>query len=350
MRRADFFYPLPRELIAQHPLPERTASRLLALDGGSGALRDLRFADFPSLLRPGDLLVVNDTRVLPARLLGRKTSGGACELLLERILDTHRILAQARASKGLRPGTSISLPGGATAVVVARHGELHELALDRDALAYFEAHGSMPLPPYIGRETEASDRERYQTVFADEPGAVAAPTAGLHFDQATLQALEGGGVAIARLTLHVGAGTFQPLRSDDIAAHRMHAERFRVPAATVAAIDTARRRGGRVIAVGTTVVRALESAAATDGLAAVAGETDIFIVPGHRFRVIDALLTNFHLPESTLLMLVSAFAGRERVLAAYHHAIAGGYRFFSYGDAMFVTPDPAALAERTARA
>ena len=350
MRRADFSYPLPRELIAQHPLPERTASRLLALDGGSGALRDLRFADFPSLLRPGDLLVVNDTRVLPARLLGRKASGGACELLLERLLDTRRILAQARASKGLRPGTSISLPGGATAVVIARHGELHELALDRDALAYFEAHGDMPLPPYIGRAADASDRERYQTVFADEPGAVAAPTAGLHFDQATLQSLDSAGVAIARLTLHVGAGTFQPLRSDDIASHRMHAERFRVPASTVAAIEAARQRGGRVIAVGTTVVRALESAAATDGIAAVEGETDIFIVPGHRFRVVDALLTNFHLPESTLLMLVSAFAGRERVLAAYHHAIASGYRFFSYGDAMFVTPDPAVLAARGARA
>ena len=350
MRRADFSYPLPRELIARHPLPERTASRLLALDGGSGALRDLRFADFPSLLRPGDLLVVNDTRVLPARLLGRKASGGACELLLERILDPRRILAQARASKGLRPGTSISLPGGATARVIARHGELHELALDRDALAYFEAHGNMPLPPYLGREAEASDRERYQTVYAEEPGAVAAPTAGLHFDRATLRALESGGIAIARVTLHVGAGTFQPLRSDDIAAHRMHAERIRVPASTVAAIEAARQHGGRVVAVGTTVVRALESAAATGRVAAVEGETDIFIVPGHRFRAVDALLTNFHLPESTLLMLVAAFAGRERVLAAYHHAIAGRYRFFSYGDAMFVTPDPAALAERTARA
>ena len=350
MRRADFSYPLPRELIARHPLPERTASRLLVLDGGSGALRDLRFADFPSLLRPGDLLVLNDTRVLPARLLGRKASGGACELLLERILDPRRILAQARASKGLRPGTSISLPGGATARVIARHGELHELALDRDALAYFEAHGNMPLPPYLGREAEASDRERYQTVYADEPGAVAAPTAGLHFDRAALRALESGGIAIARVTLHVGAGTFQPLRSDDIAAHRMHAERIRVPASTVAAIEAARQHGGRVVAVGTTVVRALESAAATGRVAAVEGETDIFIVPGHRFRAVDALLTNFHLPESTLLMLVAAFAGRERVLAAYHHAIAGRYRFFSYGDAMFVTPDPAALAERTARA
>jgi len=350
MRRADFAYTLPRELIAQYPLPQRAASRLLVLDGGSGAVQDLQFADLSSLLRPGDLLVLNDTRVLPARVQGRKASGGACELLLERILDAHRILAQARASKGLRPGTSIALPGGATALVVARHGELHELVLDRDALAYFEVHGSMPLPPYLGRDAEASDWERYQTVFADEPGAVAAPTAGLHFDQATLLALEQGGIVIARLTLHVGAGTFQPLRSEDVAAHRMHAERFRVPAATVAAVDAARQRGGRVIAAGTTVVRALESAAATGRLAAGEGETDIFIVPGHRFRVVDALLTNFHLPESTLLVLVAAFAGRERVLAAYHHAIAGRYRFFSYGDAMFVTPDPAVLAARGARA
>jgi S-adenosylmethionine:tRNA ribosyltransferase-isomerase len=350
MRRADFSYPLPRELIARHPLPERAASRLLALDGADGTLRDLRFADLASLLQAGDLLVLNDTRVLPARLLGRKASGGACELLLERILDARRFLAQARASKGLRAGTSINLPGGAIAQVIARRGELHELELDRDALAYFEEHGSMPLPPYIGREPEAADRERYQTVYAREPGAVAAPTAGLHFDRATLQALERVGVGIARLTLHVGAGTFQPLRSDDIAAHRMHAERFCVPAATVTAIEAARQHGGRVIAVGTTVVRALESAAAAGPLAAAEGETGIFIVPGHRFRVVDALLTNFHLPESTLLMLVAAFAGRERVLAAYHHAIAGRYRFFSYGDAMFVTPDPAVLATRGARA
>lgn len=350
MRRADFSYPLPRELIAQHPLPQRTASRLLALDGGSGAVRDLQFSDLATLLQPRDLLVLNDTRVLPARLLGRKASGGACELLLERILGSRRILAQARASKGLRPGTSISLPGEATAVVVARRGELHELELDRDALAYFEAHGSMPLPPYLGRDAEDSDRERYQTVFADEPGAVAAPTAGLHFDRATLAALEQSGIAIARLTLHVGAGTFQPLRSDDLAVHRMHAERFRVPAATVAAIEAAQRRGSRVIAVGTTVVRALETVAAAGALEPGEGETDIFIVPGHRFRVVDALLTNFHLPESTLLVLVAAFAGRERVLAAYHHAIAGRYRFFSYGDAMFITPDPAVLAARGARA
>ncbi len=350
MRRADFSYSLPQELIAQQPLPERTASRLLTLDGASGALRDLRFRDLPSLLQPGDLLVLNDTRVLPARLLGRKASGGACELLLERILDTRRFLAQARASKGLRPGTAVALPAAATAVVVARRGELYELALDRDALAYFEAHGSVPLPPYVERAADAADRERYQTVYADQPGAVAAPTAGLHFDQKSLHALQESGVAIARLTLHVGAGTFQPLRADDLDQHRMHAEQFRVPAATVTAIAAARGRGGRVIAVGTTVVRGLETVARAGRLEAAVGETEIFIVPGHRFRVVDALLTNFHLPESTLLVLVAAFAGRERVLAAYHHAIAGKYRFFSYGDAMFVTPDPAVLAPRAVRA
>ncbi|MEX0734957.1 MAG: tRNA preQ1(34) S-adenosylmethionine ribosyltransferase-isomerase QueA [Steroidobacteraceae bacterium] len=350
MRRADFSYPLPQELIALRPLPERSASRLLSLDGATGALRDLQFRDFPSLLRPGDLLVLNDTRVLPARLHGRKASGGACELLLERILDGRRILAQARASKGLRPGTAINLPAGAVAQVIARHEDLFELELDRDALSYFETHGSVPLPPYVARAADAADRERYQTVYADAPGAVAAPTAGLHFDRAALEGIARRGVGIERLTLHVGAGTFQPLRTDDLASHRMHAERYRVPAATVTAIDETRQRGGRVIAVGTTVVRALEAASAGGRLEAREGETDFFIAPGHRFQVVDALLTNFHLPESTLLVLVAAFAGRERVLAAYHHAIAGRYRFFSYGDAMFVTPDPAMLGPRGMRA
>ncbi|MGH8130911.1 MAG: tRNA preQ1(34) S-adenosylmethionine ribosyltransferase-isomerase QueA [Steroidobacteraceae bacterium] len=349
MRRADFSYALPAELIAKRPLPRRTASRLLALDGATGGLRDLQFTDLPSLLRPGDVLVLNDTRVLPARLCGHKASGGACELLLERVLDKRRILAQARSSKGLRPGMSITLPGGATAGVVARRGELHELELDRDALPYFETHGSVPLPPYIDRPADAADRDRYQTVYADEPGAVAAPTAGLHFDHDVLAGLGRSGVEIGRLTLHVGAGTFQPLRSDDLASHRMHAERFRVPPATVAAIARARRQGGRVVAVGTTVVRALEAAAAGGRLEPYEGETDIFILPGHRFQIVDALLTNFHLPESTLLVLVAAFAGRECVLAAYHHAIAGRYRFFSYGDAMFVTPDPAVLGARGVR-
>jgi len=350
MRRADFSYPLPRELIADRPLPERGASRLLAVDGATGAFRDLAFRELASLLRPGDVLVLNDTRVLPARLQGRKASGGACEILLERILGGARILAQARSSKGLKPGTRIALPGGAVAVAVARHGDLHELELDRDALPYFEGHGSVPLPPYVARTPDDADRERYQTVYADEPGAVAAPTAGLHFDRAALDGLTREGIGIARITLHVGAGTFMPLRADDVEAHRMHAERIRVPEAAVAAIAKARRGGGRVIAVGTTVVRALESAAGGGRLAPLEGESTLFIRPGYRFRVVDALLTNFHLPESTLLVLVAAFAGRERVLAAYHHAIAERYRFFSYGDAMFVTPDPSALEPRESAA
>jgi S-adenosylmethionine:tRNA ribosyltransferase-isomerase len=348
MRRADFSYPLPKELIAERPLPLRGASRLLALDGATGGIRDLAFEDFGGLLNAGDLVVLNDTRVLPARLRGRKASGGSCELLLERILDARRILAQARASKGLKPGARIELPGGASAVAIARRGDLHELELDREALEYFEAHGSVPLPPYVAREAEPDDRERYQTVYAEVPGAVAAPTAGLHFDREALTALGHRGIAVERVTLHVGAGTFTPMRVENVADHRMHAERVQVPAATVGAVEAARGRGGRVVAVGTTVVRALEAAASGGRLAEFAGDTEIFIRPGHRFRVVDALLTNFHLPESTLLVLVSAFAGREHVLAAYHHAIANRYRFFSYGDAMFVTPDPAALAERGA--
>jgi S-adenosylmethionine:tRNA ribosyltransferase-isomerase len=346
MRRADFSYPLPAELIADRPLARRGASRLLALDGATGALRDLAFDDFPALLRPGDVLVLNDTRVLPARLSGRKASGGACEILLERLLGGRSFLAQGRASKGFAAGTPIALPAGARATVVARRGDFWEFELDREALPYFEAHGSVPLPPYVSREAEPADRERYQTVYATIPGAVAAPTAGLHFDAEALARIGRAGVSIARVTLHVGAGTFTPMRTDDVAEHRMHAEWTSVSAATVAAVESARSRGGRVVAVGTTVVRALESAAGGGRLRAFEGDTDIFIRPGHRFRAVDALLTNFHLPESTLLVLVAAFAGRERVLAAYHHAIAGRYRFFSYGDAMFVTPDPAARAAR----
>jgi S-adenosylmethionine:tRNA ribosyltransferase-isomerase len=339
---------LPQDLVADRPLPRRGASRLLALDGATGAIRDLAFDDFGGLLEAGDVVVLNDTRVLPARLRGRKASGGACELLLERVLGGRRILAQARASKGLRAGTRIDLPAGASAVAIARRGDLYELELDREALAYFESHGSVPLPPYVAREADDSDRERYQTVYARVPGAVAAPTAGLHFDEETLASLARRGIGVERVTLHVGAGTFTPMRVEDVSEHRMHAERIRVPQPTVAAIEATRRRKGRVVAVGTTVVRALEAAASGGRLEAIEGETGIFIRPGHRFHVVDALLTNFHLPESTLLVLVSAFAGRERVLAAYHHAIAGRYRFFSFGDAMFVTPDPAALAARDA--
>ena len=333
MRRADFSYPLPEELIADRPLPRRGASRLLALDGATGATQDLAFDDLGSLLRPGDLLVLNDTRVLPARLRGRKASGGACEILLERLLDERRFLAQARASKGFSPGARIALPGNATAVVIARRDDLVEFELDRAALPYFEAEGSVPLPPYVAREPDAGDRERYPTVYANVPGAVAAPTAGLHFDQETLASLERAGVSLARVTLHVGAGTFMPLRVETLEDHRMHAERICVPAECVADVAAARGRGGRVIAVGTTVVRALESAAAGGQLAPFDGETALFIRPGHRFRAVDALLTNFHLPESTLLVLVSAFAGRERVLAAYAEAVRAGYRFYSYGDA-----------------
>ena len=348
MRRADFSYELPAELIAQAPLPGRSASRLLACDGATGTLRDLAFWDLPELLAPGDLLVLNDTRVLPARLRGTKPTGGAVEILLERLTGDRTFLAQARSSKGFRPGSTIELPGGARAEVTGRAGDLFEMELDTAAEDYFTTHGEMPLPPYIGRPAGPADRERYQTVYAREPGAVAAPTAGLHFDAALFEALAARRVEVARLTLHVGAGTFQPVRVDDILEHRMHPERVRVDASVVDAVAATRARGGRVVAVGTTVVRSLESAARSGRLTPLEGETDLFIYPGFRFRVVDALITNFHLPESTLLMLVSALAGRERVLAAYRHAVAAGYRFFSYGDATFVLPAPGAVAPREA--
>ena len=348
MRRADFSYELPAELIAQAPLPGRSASRLLACDGATGTLRDLAFWDLPELLAPGDLLVLNDTRVLPARLRGTKPTGGAVEILLERLTGDRTFLAQARSSKGFRPGSTIELPGGARAEVTGRAGDLFEMELDTAAEDYFTTHGEMPLPPYIGRPAGPADRERYQTVYAREPGAVAAPTAGLHFDAALFEALAARRVEVARLTLHVGAGTFQPVRVDDILEHRMHPERVRVDASVVDAVAATRVRGGRVVAVGTTVVRSLESAARSGRLTPLEGETDLFIYPGFRFRVVDALITNFHLPESTLLMLVSALAGRERVLEAYRHAVAARYRFFSYGDAMFVLPAPGAVAPREA--
>jgi S-adenosylmethionine:tRNA ribosyltransferase-isomerase len=336
--RTDFAYELPAELIATAPTERRSASRLLALEGATGACRDLAFGDLPALLAPGDLLVRNDTKVVPARLRGRKATGGAVEILLERVLDERRVLAQFRSSKGARPGQAIELPGAARATVLALRDDLVELEFDRPAAALFEAVGEVPLPPYIGRPGTELDRERYQTVYARSPGAVAAPTAGLHFDAALFAALAARGVDVADVTLHVGAGTFQPMRTLALEAHRMHAEWLTVPARTVAAIGAARGRGGRVVAVGTTVVRGLESAAAGGALAAFSGETRLFIHPGYGFRVVDALVTNFHLPESTLLMLVCAFAGREQVLAAYAHAIAARYRFFSYGDAMFVSP------------
>jgi S-adenosylmethionine:tRNA ribosyltransferase-isomerase len=346
MQRADFHYELPDELIAREPAPRRADSRLLHLDGATGGIDDRAFRDLPALLRTGDLMVFNDTRVVPARLYARKASGGRAEILLERVIDGRRALVQLKASKPPAPGSALALDGGGEARVVGRDGEFWVLDFDRPAAEVFESQGEMPLPPYLRRAPESWDRDRYQTVYAREPGAVAAPTAGLHFDDATIAACRAAGVDTATVTLHVGAGTFQPVRVDDIAGHVMHAERAEVPAAACEAIAACRSRGGRVLAVGTTAVRALESAAAAGPLAPWSGDTRLFITPGYRFRVVDRLLTNFHLPESTLLMLVSAFAGPARVLAAYRHAVAERYRFFSYGDAMLVEPDPAALATR----
>ena len=348
MLRSDFHYELPDELIARQPAARRSDSRLLHLDGRTGALADRRFVDLPALLRAGDLLVFNDTRVIPARLYGHKASGGKVELLLERVLGNGRALVQLRSSKPPAPGSVIHLPEGVTATVVDRADDFWLLDFAADPGAIFQQCGEMPLPPYLRRPAEALDRERYQTVYAREPGAVAAPTAGLHFDEALLEACRAVGTRSARVTLHVGAGTFQPVRAEEVSEHRMHAERVEVPAATCEAVEVCRARGGRVVAIGTTTVRALESAAAQGRLAPFQSDTRLFITPGYRFRVVDRLLTNFHLPESTLLMLVCAFAGREHVLAAYRHAVAERYRFFSYGDTMFVEPDPAALEARRA--
>ena len=391
MRRQDFSFDLPEELIAQSPLAERSASRLLGLDGATGAVSDRNMADLPAFLRAGDLLVFNDTRVVAARIVGSKPSGGRVEIFLERVRAAgagREALVQLRASKPVREGLEITTPGG-TVRVLGRDDELWCVETPGDALDFFEAWGEVPLPPYIHRSADATDRERYQSIFAREKGAVAAPTASLHFDAPLVAKLEAMGVARAFVTLHVGAGTFQPLRADDLDAHKMHAERVSVSTATWEAIHRTRQAGGRIVAVGTTVVRALESAAlrggslATQGPFAAAvtgdagtaagsalpavqataaqptavtsgegaatanffsGETRLFIRPGFTFQVIDAMVTNFHLPESTLLMLVSAFAGRESVLAAYTHAVRQKYRFFSYGDAMFVTPTQAARA------
>jgi S-adenosylmethionine:tRNA ribosyltransferase-isomerase len=328
---ADFDYSLPPELIAQQPLAERTASRLLVI---GDATSDRMFTDLPGLLEPGDLLVFNDTRVVPARLRGAKPSGGAVDMLLERPLACTGALLHMRASKPLRPGQVVRTTGGEL-VVEGRDEDLYRVRLPGPALEFFGRHGSVPLPPYIAREVGGDDAERYQSVLARVPGAVAAPTASLHFDEPLLARLEAAGIRRATVTLHVGAGTFQPLRSERIEDHVMHAEWADIPAATCAAIAAARAAGRRVVAVGTTVVRALESA--PEPLAPWQGDTRIFITPGHRWRAVDALITNFHLPRSTLLMLVSAFSGRERILAAYAHAVAQRYRFFSYGDAMFLT-------------
>jgi S-adenosylmethionine:tRNA ribosyltransferase-isomerase len=337
VRRQDFAYDLPAELIAQVPPAERSAGRMLVLDGTSGALADRSVRDLPAYLRPGDLLVLNDTRVVAARLFGTKPSGGRVEILLERALGGREALAQLSASKPIREGLEVTTAGGAVRIL-QRQQDLWRIELPAPALEYFERFGEVPLPPYIHRQPAPEDRERYQSIFAREPGAVAAPTASLHFDAGLIAALGERGVSCAHITLHVGAGTFQPLRGDDVAAHVLHAERACLSASTCAAIARARAAGGRVVAVGTTVVRTLESAALESAaLAPWQGETRLFITPGFQFRVCDVLLTNFHLPESTLLMLVCAFAGRQAVLAAYAHAVQARYRFFSYGDAMLVT-------------
>jgi S-adenosylmethionine:tRNA ribosyltransferase-isomerase len=340
MQLSDFRFALPPELIAQHPLPGRGDSRLLALDGPTGALRDLGFADLPDLLRPGDLLVFNNTRVMRARLFGEKATGGRVEILVERLLAQDQAMAQIRASKSPKPGGRILLAGAEALEVLGREGDLYLLrSLDAGFADLMQRHGHVPLPPYIARPDGAADLERYQTVYASREGAVAAPTAGLHFDGAMLTRLADLGVATAELTLHVGAGTFQPVRVQDPDRHVMHAEYLDVDEVVCDRVRAARSTGGRVVAVGTTSVRGLETAVAAGGgdLRPFRGDSRLFIRPGYRFRVVDAMVTNFHLPESTLLMLVCAFAGHEQVLAAYRHAVARRYRFFSYGDAMFLT-------------
>ena len=339
MRREEFRYELPEELIAQTPLAERSAARLLVLDAAAAGVRDTTVRELPRLLLPGDLLVFNDTRVVAARILGRKPTGGRVEILLERALEERSALVQLAASKPIRTGLLVQTPGGEIEIL-ERSEDLWRVRLPEPALEFFERWGEVPLPPYIHRAPDPVDRERYQSIFARESGAVAAPTASLHFDAPLLTALERREIERAFVTLHVGAGTFQPIRVSDPEAHVMHAERAAVSAETCAAIERTRVRGGRIVAVGTTVVRTLESAALAAGsgapLAPWSGETRLFIRPGFPFRVVDALLTNFHLPESTLLMLVCALAGSERVLAAYAHAVRLRYRFFSYGDAMLV--------------
>lgn len=346
MQRQDFHFDLPDDLIAQTPPNSRTDSRLLVLESDD-QLSDRHFPDILDYLQPNDCLIFNNTRVIPARLFGQKQSGGKIELLIERVLDHHRVLSHIRASNAPKPGIVLTIADRFQAVVIGREGALFELQFQCDAerdltaLDLIELYGHMPLPPYITREDVLEDQTRYQTVYSQKPGAVAAPTAGLHFDEALLKQLEDKGVSMGFVTLHVGAGTFKPVQVDDIASHKMHSEVIEVLPETVALIEQTRQKGGRLIAVGTTSVRCLESAAGfseTGELAPYQGETDIFITPGYDFKVVDVLLTNFHLPESTLIMLVSAFAGHQRTLNAYAHAVAQSYRFFSYGDAMLVFP------------
>ena len=339
MNVSDFHFDLPDELIARYPLKERSASRLLSLDGLSGQTTHLKFTDLPDLLQPGDLLVFNNTRVIPARLFGQKETGGKVEILVERLLGEKELLAHTRSSKSPREGQRLLLENGTALRMLAREDALFHFVYEGDEafLDVLERIGHMPLPPYMEREDEQSDRERYQTVYAKEAGAVAAPTAGLHFDDVVLSALKARGIEFAYVTLHVGAGTFQPVRVDKIEDHVMHSEIAHVPEETVKAVNEARARGGRVVAVGTTSVRSLESASRAGRLQEFRGDTDIFIYPGYRFQTVDAMITNFHLPESTLIMLVSAFAGYNNIMSAYREAVEQKYRFFSYGDAMFLS-------------
>ena len=341
MKKSDFNFDLPPELIAQAPLPERTASRLLCVPPDGGAFEDRQFTELTELLAPGDLLVFNDTRVIPARVFGAKETGGRVEIMIERLLAGNEARAQIGASKSPKPGSVIALDAGGSATVLTRDAGFYHLKFDvPGALESWLQHaGKLPLPPYITREADVADATRYQTVFAKTPGAVAAPTAGLHFDDALLDRLRAMGVQTDYVTLHVGAGTFMPMRVESVHEHTMHREWLNVGAELVQRVRKTREAGGRVIAVGTTVVRALESAMRDGVLQPFAGETQIFIFPGYRIRSVDALITNFHLPESTLLMLVSAFSGRDRMLAAYAHAVAQRYRFFSYGDAMMLWPE-----------
>jgi len=339
MKTKDFYYNLPKELIAQIPGEKRTDSRLLVVDGKTGELCDRHFVNVIDLLEPGDLLVMNNTRVIPARLYGCKETGGQIEVLVERIINDHEIIAHVRASKSPKPQTNLLFEDNIRALVLDRQGEFFRIRFEGEmnVVNVLEKICKMPLPPYIEREENMADRDRYQTVYATENGAVAAPTAGLHFDESLLDAIRGKGINIAFVTLHVGAGTFQPVRVSDIREHHMHKEWIQVPEQVVEQVQQTKQAGGRIIAVGTTAVRSLESAARTGQLEAYEGDTDIFIYPGYTFRVVDALITNFHLPESTLLMLVCAFGGYDNMMHAYQHAVDKHYRFFSYGDAMFIS-------------
>ena len=337
---SDFDFDLPSELIAQVPLPQRAASRLLKV--GETQCEDRVFSELPSFLQAGDVLVFNDTKVLNARFYGVKQSGGKVEVLVERVLDARTVLAQVRASKSPLPGTGLRLADSFDVSVGERSGEFFVLHFPSDAIELIDRYGQLPLPPYIQHAADATDTQRYQTVYAKHPGAVAAPTAGLHFDQALLDQLQQQGVLLTWLTLHVGAGTFQPVRTENLAEHQMHSEWYRLPQTTVDIIETAKRSARKVIAVGTTSMRALESASQTGELVAGSSDTQLFVTPGYQFKTVDRLITNFHLPKSTLMMLVSAFAGVDRIRHAYSHAIAQRYRFFSYGDAMLLDRETSA--------